>query len=95
MGIVPTLGTNLCSKDRSPSLLHTFQPGDQSESEPMEKTCIVQECVSESESDNGNKPLGLRVGSHCIFSDNDAKNGWIIHNHYDVIFRHIRRTHRI
>ena len=62
MGTVPIVGTDLCSKDRSPSLLHTFQSGDQCESELMEKYCIVQESESESESesDNGNKPLSRR-----------------------------------
>ena len=42
-------------KERSPSLLHTFQSGDQSPN--LNKSCIVQESVSESESSNGNKPL--------------------------------------
>ena len=60
-GYCTHLGMDLCPKDRSSSLLHTFQSGDQSQSEPMEKACIVQEYVSESESEsgsgNGNKPF--------------------------------------
>ena len=53
-------------KDRSPSQGQIFVPityisirGSESESEPMEKSCIVQESMSESESEsgNGNKPL--------------------------------------
>ena len=46
MGTVPISGTHPSAKDRSPSLLHTFQSGEQSESEPMEKCCIVQESMS-------------------------------------------------
>ena len=62
MSTVPILGTDLCPKDSSLSLLHTFQSGG-SESKPelMEKICIVQESVSKSEykseSSNGNKLL--------------------------------------
>ena len=63
MSTVPILWTDLCPKDSFPSLLHTFQSGDQSKSEPMEKSCIVQESVSksesESESSKGNKLLTI------------------------------------
>ena len=39
--------------DRFPFLLHTFRSGE-SESKPMEKSCIVHESLSKS--GNGNKP---------------------------------------
>ena len=64
MGTIPILGMDLCPRDISLSLLYTFQSGDQSESEPMENSCIVQESMSksepESESGHGNKPLDSR-----------------------------------
>ena len=44
--------------DVHPYYLH-FNQGMKSESEPMEKSCIVQESVSESESGSGNKPLHM------------------------------------
>ena len=55
--------------------LHPFSiRGSGSESEPMEKSCVGQESVSESESEsesgNGNKPLfyqrNKRIGKECI-----------------------------
>ena len=55
MDTVPILETDLCP-------YYISIRGSESESEPMEKSCIVQESVSESESEskcsNGNKPLG-------------------------------------
>ena len=53
MGTVPMLGTDLC-----PYYIQ-FNQGPESKFEPMEKSCMVQESVSESESEygNGNKPL--------------------------------------
>ena len=62
MGTVPILGMDLHPKERSSSQLHTFQSGDQSpKSKPVEKFSIVQESISELESesdaDSGNKPL--------------------------------------
>ena len=41
--------------------------GSESRSEPMDKSCIVQESVSESESSNGNKPLKVcKMQSVCV-----------------------------
>ena len=58
MSTVPILETDPDLKDRSLSLLHTPIRGSEFESEPVEKSCIVQESVSESESESGsgNKP---------------------------------------
>ena len=55
MGTAPIIGMDLCPKDRSPSLIYISIRGSESKSEPMEKSCVVQESVSESESENGNK----------------------------------------
>ena len=57
MVTVPILGTDLHPKDRSLSLFYTFESGDQSLNPNQWKSCIVQESVSESESDGGNRPL--------------------------------------
>ena len=61
MGTVPISGTDPSAKDRSPSLLHTFQSEEQSESEPMEKCCIVEESMSESESESSNEKYFVQV----------------------------------
>ena len=51
MVTVPILGTDLC-----PHSIHLNQ-GSESESNPVEKSSIVQESESESVSGSGNKPL--------------------------------------
>ena len=68
MVTVPILGMDLHPRDQSPSLFHTFQSGDQSPNlNHLEKSCIVQESESRSESQSisfsGNKPL---VVGGCI-----------------------------
>ena len=58
---VPILGMDLCPRDRSPSQFYYISiRGSESESEPVEKSCIVQVSDSESVSGNGNKPLEER-----------------------------------
>ena len=64
MVTVPILGMDLHPRNRSPSLFHTFQSGDQSLNlNHWEKSCIVQESQSQSESESvsgsGSKPLGV------------------------------------
>ena len=49
MVTVPILGMDLHPRDRFPSLLHTFESGDQSlNPNQWKKSCIVQESQSES-----------------------------------------------
>ena len=59
------------------SIPYIWIRGSESESEPVEKSCIVQESVSESESEcessGGNKPLAIAVRKINPFSDNDAR----------------------
>ena len=60
MVTVPILGTEICPWDRDPFYYISIR-GSESEPEPVEKFCIVQESVSVSESesvsDSGNRPL--------------------------------------
>ena len=57
----PILGMDLHPKNRSPSQLHYISIRDQSESETMEKSCVVQVSESNSESGNGNKPFHAKL----------------------------------
>ena len=64
MVTVPILGTDLPPKDRSSvPITYISIRGSESESEPVEKSYVVQESMSvsesESASDSGNKPLEL------------------------------------
>ena len=54
MVTAPILGTDIQPRDRSPFLYHRFE--SESKSEPVEKSCTVQESESESISGSGNKP---------------------------------------
>ena len=69
MVTIPILGTDLHPRDRSPSQFYYISiRGSESESKPVEKSCILQESESESKSESdsgsGNKPLDWYYSRH-------------------------------
>ena len=79
---VPILGMDLHPKDRLLSLLHTLISirGSESKSKPMEKSCIVQDSVSESksgsESGNGYKPFWGVLSVPCGWEGHHVTDQW-------------------